>query len=353
MRITIVGNIKKDTINEYAQYINGLMAHFYRQNRIHACLIIDGNASAAKWNNDNNCITEIIDIKKSPFSRYRQKIHLNKLIKDWKADIVVNLSDIDIVAAKTVVVLSDDRITSVKKKYYSQAAHIITPSNKIKAQLIGSHHLDKDKISVLPFSAEPLFKETGFEEINETKAAYADGRNYLLLAESINAPQKIMHVLKAFSAFKKWQQSSMKLLIRLQTDQTKIIEKISSYKYKEDVVLLDLKDENQWAKVLSSAYALIYAPAHISIQPTVAQAMQSATPIIVEENDLMTEIISTAALYAVTDDIENLSHQMIKLYKDESLHQKLKEEGQHLATSNSWDSAAQKLNNIIQLTASK
>jgi glycosyltransferase involved in cell wall biosynthesis len=142
--------------------------------------------------------------------------------------------------------------------------------------------------------------------------------------------EKIIHLLKAFSQFKKWQKSSMKLLIMCDgnlKNNNELNDKINSYKYKEDVQLLFELNREKLIQLLSAAYGFIYFSSEESAVLPVLIAMQSEAPVITNVQLFNEETASESAFFLKDNSIEALGKAMIGLYKAESLRAILIKQG--------------------------
>lgn len=209
-----------------------------------------------------------------------------------------------------------------------------------------------NKISVAHGAARPIFQTIHWSDKDATKGSYADGREYFLFIGGIHPRKNLMNLLKAFSLFKKWQKSNMKLLVagRLAWQYEDLVEKLKTYKYREDVVMLDYVSDEQLAKLTASAYALVYPSLFEGFGLPILEAMQAGTPVICSNTSSMPETAGDAALYADPNDPDAIAKQMLALYKDESLRNTQIEKGiQHAAQFN-WDKTADQVWNAILKT---
>jgi glycosyltransferase involved in cell wall biosynthesis len=163
-----------------------------------------------------------------------------------------------------------------------------------------------------------------------------------------------MNLLKAFSLFKKWQNSNMKLLVagRLAWKYVNLIEKLKTYKYRDDVVLLGYVSEEQLQQLTASAYALVYPSLFEGFGLPILEAMQSAVPVICSQTSSMPEVGGDAALYVDPQNPDDIAKQMLKLYKDEALREEMIKKGLERAKEFSWNRSAELLWNLI-MDASK
>ncbi|MFM8759164.1 MAG: glycosyltransferase, partial [Methylophilaceae bacterium] len=109
-------------------------------------------------------------------------------------------------------------------------------------------------------AAKPFFQPLDYEAKAAVKAEYANDCEYFLFTGGIHPRKNLLNLLKAFSVFKKWQRSNMKLLVvgRKAWQYEDVLEKLNTYKFREDVVLLDYLDDEELAKITASAYAAVY-----------------------------------------------------------------------------------------------
>jgi glycosyltransferase involved in cell wall biosynthesis len=136
----------------------------------------------------------------------------------------------------------------------------------------------------------------------------------------------------------------MKLLVvgRLAWQYGDIVEKLKTYKYREDVVMLNYVSEQTLTQLTASAYALVYPSFFEGFGLPILEAMQSGVPVITSNTSSMPEIAGEAALFASPDDPDAIAKQLLLIYKDESAREKLIEAGKLRAASFSWDDTANK-----------
>ena len=231
------------------------------------------------------------------------------------------------------------------KKFLNKAKKIVTVSGFTKADIMKQYQIPEQKISVVYGAAGNGFVPLSWQDKEIVKAGFADGREYFLFAGGIHPRKNLMNLLKAFSLFKKWQQSNMKLLVagRLAWQYADVLKKLKSYKYRDDVVMLDYVSDEQLAKITAAAYALVYPSFFEGFGLPIVEAMQCEVPVIAGNNSSMPEIGGKAILYADAADPDAIAKQMLNLYKDESQRTALIEEGKTRAADFSWDRSAELL----------
>ena len=140
-----------------------------------------------------------------------------------------------------------------------------------------------------------------WEEKEAIKTEYSQGKEYFLFVGGIQPRKNLMNLLKAFSLFKKWQRSNMKLLVagRFAWQYEGLMEKLKTYKYRDDVVMLNWVSEEQLVKkIMGSAYALVYPSYFEGFGLPILEAMQAAVPVITSNGSSMPETAGDAAIFA-------------------------------------------------------
>lgn len=241
------------------------------------------------------------------------------------------------------------------EKFLSKAARIVTVSDYSKKDILQHYPVPAEKIDIISGAAKEYFRPLSWQEKEEVKNNYAEGKEYFLFTGGIHPRKNLINLLKAFSLFKKWQHSNMKLLVagRLAWHYEEVIEKLKSYKYRNDVVLLGYLPEEQLAAVTAAAYAMVYPSFFEGFGLPIIEAMQSGVPVITSNASSMPETGGNAALYADPTDPDAIAKNMLNLYKDETLRSRLIESGKIQAARFSWEIAAQQTWQNICRTAQK
>jgi glycosyltransferase involved in cell wall biosynthesis len=238
------------------------------------------------------------------------------------------------------------------QKFIDKSKHIITLSCFSKKDIESSYNVEHNKIGVVHSAARPIFKPLDYNEIEQVKDGYADGRAYFLFVGGFHPRKNLMNVLKAFSLFKKWQRSNMKLLIAgtVAVQYDDILIKLKTYKYKDDIVLLDYVDETKLARITAATYCVLYPSFFEGLSVPIIEAMQCAVPIITSDNSSMPEIGGEAALYVNPDEPDELAEKMQLIYKDENLRSSLIKKGLKQAATFNWNTATAKVWDAIVAT---
>ncbi len=241
-------------------------------------------------------------------------------------------------------------------RFLKKAKMIITISNFLKTGIADRYKIAQEKIQVAYAGINEIYQPVSMEERESVKEQYAEGNEFFIYLGEINSRNNIMNLLKAFSAFKKRQKSSMQLLIANegQDNPEELITKLRSYKFRNDVKLLT--GLSQWgkAKIIASAYAMVYMPFYDEFGTSLLKAMKSEVPVITSSTGTMHEICGDAALYAAPENFKEIAVKMMQIFKDEKLRKEIIEKGKQRAKIFSWDNTTEVVwNNIVKTMSTK
>jgi glycosyltransferase involved in cell wall biosynthesis len=147
----------------------------------------------------------------------------------------------------------------------------------------------------------------------------------------------------------------MKLLVvgRLAWQYNETIEKLKSYKYRDEVKMLGYLPDDEVARVVAGAYSLVFPSYFEGFGVPILEAMQSGVPVITSFTSSMIEIGGDAALFADPDDPAEIAERLKTIFKDEALRSQLIEKGKLQAAKYSWDKTADLMWGAIEKAVTK
>lgn len=311
---------------------------------------------------------EKLIIKKSIQNKFGWKIwydfQMPKLIKKNNFDVLMNVAGI-ISSASIAQCVWMPQIIESNKNYFSfykkklkttlqKAQTIFVFSEKNKQHFINEYTLNEEKIIIVQSAPNAESVQLLWTEKENIKIKYAGGKEYFAVAGSFQN-EDLIHVLKAFSQFKKRQQSNMQLVIAIKKINNNIsfTEKLESYKYKADVHLINHFTKDEMIKIMAASYALINKINEGEPATILLNACKSEIPVIANDNDVSREILADAGLYADINNQESLSNQLMLLYKDENLRNQLIEKGKLQVQQFSLEKTNEQIVNSILKTVNK
>lgn len=289
---------------------------------------------------------------------YNIKIPL--LLKKYKADVFVCtdgfcslttkvpqclvLNDLDF--SKFPLFIEKNRVLFSKKftkRFVKRASMVITGSQFLKTEIINRYKSAPGKIAVIYPGSYEIPAVFSIEERESIKEKYAEGNEYYVYAGPIDPGKNLMNLLKAFSALKKRQKSSMRLVVvsRQAQQYEELIASLQLFRFKDDVTLLTSQPAIEVTRIIASSYAMIYVPFVEDTFSVLFTAMNAEVPIVASSTGSMPELCEEAALYAQPESFKEIAVKMMDLFKDENLRKKLIEKGKEQVKKFNLEKAAE------------
>ena len=226
-----------------------------------------------------------------------------------------------------------------------KAKQVATVSEFSRQDMVEHYGVEASKIDVVYSGTNPVFRKVTAEEKEAIKQKFSDGAEYFVYTGSIHPRKNLIALLRAFSLFKKRQKSNMKLLVagRMTWKNEEFRKLLSTFKFRNDVVLTGYLSKEELARVVASAYALVYPSLFEGFGVPPLEALQCGVPAIVSRVSSLPEIGGNAYLYINPESHEDLAEKMMLLYKDETLRSQLVENGQHRLELFTWNRTAELL----------
>jgi glycosyltransferase involved in cell wall biosynthesis len=239
-------------------------------------------------------------------------------------------------------------------KFLAKAKLIATVSAFSKNDIIEQYGTDPARVDIVYSAARKIFSPVDEDEKLVIKQKYTSGAEFFLYTGAVHPRKNLTQLLKAFSVFKKRQQSAFKLVIagRLAWKYRSFVDNLKSYKYRNDVIMTGYLEEKELAKLTGSAYAMVYPSLWEGFGVPVLEAMIAGVPVITSVNSAMQEIAKDAALYADPHNHADIADKMMRVYKDEELRKEMIRKGGRIASEYSWERTAELFWNSIEKTLS-
>lgn len=183
-------------------------------------------------------------------------------------------------------------------------------------------------IRIFPIAIPAHYKPLEWQDRLLAKSGFTGNNEYFISLIQTEPLDAVIDLLKAFSHFKKWQASSMQFILICNTGQDifTLKNKISTYKYKDDVVILEDIADTALAGLLASAYAYIHFYKAADGAMPVLAALQCGTPVISSKQpdpEAFLACYQEGILIAENETPEATGALMQRIYKDEDLRTQL------------------------------
>ena len=349
MRIAVIEHSQS---GDYAEYIFSLIDEKAKQNNYQLKTWSSSVPAFQQQVSEDAVIYIYIETNSAFILRWLYKVKIPSILRKTKAEVVIDLNGIasnkikipQLLAADQFLFNNDVKQLNGIEKFALKNLHQSLPIAKnilaYSKEKLDDANVKKDAVQLIPFSAPDIFKTYEWHEKIMVKALHADNKEYFVAVIEDNNVNDFVLLMHAFSKFKKWQQSSMQLLILAKYEFVgeAITEKHKTYKHRDDVRLIDDLEEKQTAAIIASAHSFIHiadAAPHLLV---LSIALKCSLPIISFKNNDVNEYAGKAVLYCKANNADALGDALIQLYKDENLHAQLKEEaGKQAAILNRKD----------------
>ena len=341
MRIAVVHH-NEDLSNDYGAYVSTLLDNTAEENR-YAIKDYEQLLRFREPLPDENVLLHVIIPASGKFSLSRwYNTKLPRIIKKYKLDkvlcnygIAVN-SDVPqvlLIPDKDLLHPNKDRLLWKRyalkhlPKHVPRTERILTYSTVVKNEVKELTAQEEQKIFILPYTVGELFKPKEWHDKLYIKSRFSENKEYFVAVLPDDNEKIFTELLKAFSKFKKWQQSNMQLLLlpKEENFSSRIDNKLSSYKYKDDIKLINDAENKETADIIAAAYALLHLPCSDADLWPVSAALQCGAPVISFYSESLQEYCGNAAIQVNERGYEAFGDALIHLFKDETLRNQMSE----------------------------
>jgi|KBSSwiS6_1023812.scaffolds.fasta_scaffold00514_9 glycosyltransferase involved in cell wall biosynthesis len=233
--------------------------------------------------------------------------------------------------------------------FFKKAKSVICFSNFVKKEIVNKYGKDLYDLHVIPPVIEEIIAPLNETDKNKIKQEVTDGFEYFIYMGELHAGKSLTDMLRAFSIFKKMQQSNMKLVLagKITSTYKKLIGNLRTYKYRDAVILKNIASHQELVNLSAAAYALILPP-NDDLGLQLLQAMRSGAPVVSVSNPVACEIAGDSVFYFNAEEYSDLAAQMMRLYKDEDIRKDLIEKAKKLTMNYNMDHSAKLLGQAIE-----
>ena len=351
MRILIINHYKLKQ-GSYAYFLLQMLLQLYSEKQYKIAETASlAEAGKIQVTDENLLLVTNINQSSFPLSSFINNIRFALVVKKLRIQRIVQFADNSILPSKISQLIIPKDIDKLAVQRQSSSILFAAASQFEQQQLLEKPGIANQQICILPAAAGNMFQPVAWSEKQLAKMTYAQGKEYFVVRGDDKTATSFLSLLKAFSGFKKWQHSSMKLIVAgkivfAQDDEWK--EKLSTYRYRDDVVFMNDITDEEYAKILSGAYVFIHTPVQDNDILPLLEAMQCQTPGISFTTETIKEYAANAVVMIEPGNYEQLSEKMILLYKDEKLRSNLIEASAVQAAHYSKENAMQQLEAAIQ-----
>ena len=235
-------------------------------------------------------------------------------------------------------------------KFVRKATKIIAVSEYTKQDIIRLYQIAENKITVIHNGFDLDENELVQLSVeNVMKTHQLKPKEYFIFIGAVHPRKNVLGILRAFSLFKQKTNSDFKLLLlgRNAWLNKELQKEIQNSKFKNDIVWITEMERGKLLRMLQLSYSLVFPSYFEGFGIPVLEAMQLSVPVITSNVSALPEVAGDAALLCDPSQPENISNEMVRLYTDKSLYDKLVVKGKDRGKEFTWEKSAAQFTTII------
>lgn len=234
-------------------------------------------------------------------------------------------------------------------RYVRRADHVVAVSEYTKHTIVDLLGVSPQKISVAYNGCRAVFQPLQPEEQQGVRAEYTGGQAYFFYTGAIHPRKNIPRLIGAFDLFKRRTAAPVKLLLagRLAWQTGEVQAAWAGSRFRDDIVFVGYVEEEQLARLMASALALVYVSLSEGFGLPVLEALNTGTPVICSNCTALPEVAGSAALLVDPLSAPDIGLAMEKIFTSPALRQVLIQRGQEQRRLFDWDNAAHQVYEIL------
>jgi glycosyltransferase involved in cell wall biosynthesis len=229
---------------------------------------------------------------------------------------------------------------SIKK-----ASHIIAVSQKVKDDIIRIFNVYPGKIDVIHLGINPIFKRIIDEDVlAQIRKKYEIPEKYILFVGNIEPKKNLERLILAYSQLKGKKGIKHKLVIvgKKGWKYEATLQLIDKLKISEEIILTGYVVEKDLPAIYSMADMFVFPSIYEGFGIPPLEAMACGTPVIVSNTGALPETTGGSCLQVNPFSVDEIAHGIQQLITDNSLRQRVIQQGYNWANSFSWEKTATK-----------
>jgi len=242
-----------------------------------------------------------------------------------KPKTIVTIHDLIFMRYPELYSFIDRKIHYWKFKYAAKNADlVIAISEQTKKDIVSFLNINPGKIKVIYQGCAPIFKShLSTELITQTKEKYGLPEEYLLNVGTIEERKNIFSVVKAIKG------TAITLVVV--GKKTRYFNSISKYvdenALQNQIIFLENVALNELAAIYKSAKIFIYPSVFEGFGIPIVEALYSKVPVITTQDGCFWEAGGESSIYIDPKNIEDIKKNIVALWNDNAVQEKMRIEG--------------------------
>jgi glycosyltransferase involved in cell wall biosynthesis len=183
----------------------------------------------------------------------------------------------------------------------------------------------KTEIRLLTLGINETLIPTDEDARDVVRYQFTQGDAYFLCTAPIHGSANIIPLLKGFSLFKKRTNSNMKLVLSGVKGEfsAAILLALDTYKFRNDVLILDNLTAADQRDLLCSTYALVHPCRWERFGVPILDALKAGVAVLTAEESSMSEMAGMAGMFFKEEDSSEIGEKLIRVYNDEQMRSEM------------------------------
>lgn len=312
-------------------FIVGWALRYFAANRNQECILVSTQLISETPANLSQVVLQPPSGKVAYAAWKRFK--LEPAIRRQNCDIVMSLEPVRAINSVKLILIAS-LIGTIRNEHHGKKKSLnafkkfntcsgIIVFSEVEKRWIMEHYPEmSNRTSVVYRISDENIYPPSFEKREATKEKYAEGNEYFIVSPE-STQEQLIAVLKGYSGFKKWQKSSMKLmLVGGEAREAEAIKTLlSNYKFKNSVTFIS-KYNSDYLQILASAYAAILPARLDNDLDFLFTSMRAAVPVLVSESGIYAEVMEGDKLTFLYNDKASVTKGLLQVFQQEALRSK-------------------------------
>jgi len=224
-------------------------------------------------------------------------------------------------------------------RFAKKSRKILTVSNATKNDIVSKYDIAPEKIKVAWNGVSSIYSPFTDKQKESFCLEHTNDKSYFLFVGSIHPRKNVQRLIEAYSLFINETKSNLRLVI-IGSNMWQGTSLSIPQNVKSSVDFTGHLSSEMLSKYMASAFALVYVPYFEGFGLPLVEAMACGIPIISGDKTSLPEIAGNAAVYCNPFDVNEIKTQMINLFSDKKLQQKLSVNALERKNLFCWDNTA-------------